>query len=143
MTAPTLDLNCPRCGATDARSLAMVHASGSSRAVFVGDAVAVGTGTTALAQSAAPPKRRSALPAVVGGVGVGLAAMAFFALADPFPAAGALPAIEMGSIALGAITYTLVQRPRKRWNDEQFPALHAAWQATFQCMRCGATFRPK
>ena len=42
------------CGAADARSLAIVHASGSSKAVVVGDAfavgtLAVGTGTTALA----------------------------------------------------------------------------------------------
>lgn len=152
---------CPNCASEHTQKISIAHSSGTSIIGATTVGVSVGTGDvgvastqglsqTALAQSLAPPSKRStAAPygnALTGGcflwlVGYFLIA-AIFGLKDQGleTLAGILLPVAFGVAILVAIVQ---YREARQYNEETYPAEYKEWDAKFVCLRCAHVFQPK
>jgi ribosomal protein L40E len=155
---------CRSCGSTDVRTLPVVHESGTTllnaitlgvgiagRKVGAAGASTSGTQKTVLAERATPPKKmEDKTPAAVGsGCATGCVAYVIAASALGATAAGGEDhvgaALLIACVAMLAVAVPMAIRGRRlveKYNSEQWPFLHAQWQRSVLCMRCGAVTDP-
>ena len=146
-SARLTSLACTKCGSAEVRRLSLIYQEGlaiinttsqSSGAAFGGGGASFGsastrtTGTqqTALSKQAAPPaKKHTILWAILA------AFLGFLAL-------GGLSDFSV-SVLIFAGLAALAGRmslKAKAYNASAFPELHARWERSFMCNRCGETF---
>lgn len=155
-------LACPRCGGVDARTLRVIHESGTStsRGTATGWTLASGskpghlttfttssTRQTAAAKAAAPPrKRRNGLAFVGFGIFLALFAGIYgFSISIHLQGSDAAVAATIAGIGLAAgvalLVVGIVLAPRNhRYNSEEFRAEFRQWERTWACQRCGTHF---
>ena len=155
---------CPKCGSDDTAACSSVYEAGTSdsrsESAHVGAAVASGRlipagglsstsgrSQTALARRVAPPEKKAAEGHLYGGVGclavLGLATLGAVLPGvgdDINPGAGMWVVVGIGVVVgLGLVAQGVEM---KKYNDEEWPALHRQWRAEWVCLRCGRTFQP-
>lgn len=119
---------CTECGSNDVRKLSLVFEHGLT---LVGARAGAGSTTraralnvTAVSARAAPPRRKDASVQVALAIGCLLLGFAFHVL-------------WIGAVVFGIAAFISIE-----WNNREWPALHAAWDAQYMCERCGAVGIP-
>ena len=142
-----MNMECPNCTSTDARSLSFIYREGLSfaetgwshaavSAVTAGDAAStVGTVTTtrslsALSRAAAPPRKRHVIAWLVlsGVFGV------YCLVSIPGPGIATI------ATASAAVLSACIARVARTFNRTTFPDRFRRWQRSFRCDRCGNVF---
>jgi hypothetical protein len=142
-----IDLTCPKCASTDARSLSLIYREGLSitqahstetGTAFSGGGMAVGSSSTVtharsqtvLSKEAAPPAKKSFVVWCIGIVIFG------------FMVLGSLGSFGMSTIVFAGLTggCVLMAKRAREFNTTQHPALMAHWEKSFMCGRCGVVF---
>lgn len=137
-------LACTSCGSESTRTVPMVHASGISNTTSrttgvglsggglgVGTATTTGVSQTVLSEKLSPPRKRAWFKHMFGAFMLGV-------VLSPIVGGTAGLFVFLGGIALAAY----LGLTGFRFNRNEWPGLHAYWQASFLCDRCGTVFLP-
>ena len=133
---------CSHCDSPDIRKLSLIYEGGvtyvdtRSNSAGAGGGIGgfgaggahthtTGTHTTALAAKAAPPSKYPTFLPVIGAV------ISVFLIGLNF-------AWVLGVLACAGLTYVCI-----RYNREKWPQLHARWDASYMCNRCGTIAPPR
>jgi hypothetical protein len=152
---------CPRCGGNDARTLRVIHESGTTTSQGTVTGWTQGSGSqpghlttfnttsthqTAAAKDAAPPrKRRNGVVLISFGLALALIAVAYYFLMSRsgLSDSTSLATIAGVGLAIGVLMLLIgvVLAPRdSQYNSEVFPAAFHEWDHTWACQRCGTRF---
>src|SRR5687767_12991360 len=130
---------CPRCGSSAALRLSVIYREATSfvpRSDGLDDAIASPAepppqrARAQLARQAAPPTRKHDVLWSVAAVSAGVIGL------------GTATTPDVRTIAaLGVLIFALVSAVRsRRYNRVAFPRLHAQWERSLMCQRCGHVF---
>jgi len=131
---------CPRCGSSAARRLSVIYREATSfvpRSDGLDDAIVSPAETPPqrtrrahLARQAAPPARKHDVLWSIAAISAGMIALRTATTPDVRTIA-----------ALGVLIFALVSAVRsRRYNRVAFPRLHAQWERSLMCQRCGHVF---
>lgn len=142
------NLACIKCGSVEVRRLSLIYqeglaiintssqtsgaAFGSGGGASFGSASTRTTGTqqTALSKQAAPPVKKHT---ILWGIAAGILGIMTLSGLSSF----SLSVLVFAGLAVLAGRMSL---KAKAYNATTFPELHARWQQSFMCNRCGETF---
>lgn len=154
-------LTCPRCGSGNARTLRVIHESGTISSSGTAHGWTQGSGSSAghstsystsstsqstAAKAATPPKKRHNGAVLLGfGFTIAVAAIIYYIvmttnqISDPsYVAMSALIAAAAGFVML---VIGLVLAPAdSRYNSDVFPEAFREWDRTWSCQQCGTRF---
>ena len=117
---------CPRCGSAEIRRLSLIHQAGLPASMKNGAAHV----QSALSKSAAPPVLKPWLSWAV--LTIAAFAVVIVSLRGDGPS---------GLIPLGVAVLAMVKWLRAVWyNQVVYPRLHALWEKSSMCGRCGEVF---
>jgi hypothetical protein len=150
---PKKELRCPQCHSDNVQSFKAVYETGTQTVATVSGGIvanqAAGWGTggfhqTHAAAQCSPPKKRpdgGAIGAISVGVFAILVSLCLFAGGSSDTAVSGVVFLLIGIACIGGGSATLSDV--KKWNSNEWPALHNQWLASFRCLRCGHTFQRK
>ena len=149
---------CPRCSSENTTSYEMAYSSGTRQSGLIGTDlqgdvfVGVGTSSSTLASSCAPPKKASETLGMIliasgilfGVIGIGVLATSDISREVYFRQYGNLTAAMLSlaaGISLASFGF-VAARNASRFNTREFPLQYQRWRQWFICLRCGHRFNP-
>ena len=132
--------SCPRCGSSAARRLSLIYREATSlvpRHDGLDDGVSSPAETpvqrarrTQLSRQVAPPTRKHDLLWSIAAVSAGVIGLGTATTPD-----------ALTIVAFGILAFALFSAVRaRRYNRDTFPRLHAQWERSLMCQRCGNVF---